>query len=50
MSITSKPHSKFAISYETISRIERITKTKVIRGMDKVLNNLLDKIEGSNLN
>jgi len=37
--------SKFVLKYETISRLEEITKTKITRGGDKVVNNALDILE-----
>ena len=36
--VTNKPHGKFVISHETLDRIEKITNTKVLRGMDFTLN------------
>ena len=43
--VSNSPHSKFILSYETIDRIENITDTKVLKGMDKTLNVALDKLE-----
>lgn len=45
MSVTNVPHAKFLLSFETVSRIEAIAETKVTRGMDRILNNALDKLE-----
>ncbi len=43
--VSNSPHSKFILSYETIDRIENITDTKVLKGMDRILNAALDKLE-----
>ena len=45
-SVSKVPHAKFLLSYDTVSRIERIADTKVTRGMDKILNIALDNLEG----
>jgi len=43
--VTELPHSKFAISHSTVSRLEKISGKKIIRNLDRVLNEVLDKIE-----
>jgi len=43
--VTNQPHGKFVISHETLDRIEKITNTKVLRGMDFTLNMALDILE-----
>ena len=43
--VSNLPHSKFLLSYKTVTRIENIAETKVLRGMDKTLNTALDKLE-----
>jgi len=43
--VSNIPHSKFVLSHETVTRIENLADTKVTRGMDRILNTALDKLE-----
>ena len=45
MNVTNVPHSKFVLTHETVTRIEKLAETKVTRGMDRILNSALDKLE-----